>query len=322
MDTTGSVIFRITNGRCRLVTSHRYEVVERLSGCQRDDNQIRQSMDYTAMGTFIGGVGTLVVACIGATLVAMDVRLRSLQIKEGSARTRTAINMDVEVDLVPCAPGSKGKPLWVLETRVTLTNVGRDPRCIPAVYISARAMTESHKEDDALSARFYEVDFNKLPRCGDLSVPRNTARIADAMSHIGPDERETLVRYDLLNSEFLEKYPVLVVAVDAFTSATTEIGTSDDNTFGPLRNAWLDFMNGQNRDDFARHEMIVLGRTRIALNDIGVKAGERVLLQPDGNVDMAHTKKFLPVLRSTWEHTARKTVVLHSAIGEPKNNGA
>ena len=269
--------------------------------------------DLTAWGAFLSGLGTLVVALLGAIIVALDLRLRRRQLRESVARAEATLNVDVEIEVLPYSgSGSGGGVQLVLETRVQVKNNGHENWCIPAVYVSARSLVDPDAANSG-GSRFYESDVERLPRCGLLSEPRNAARLERSVYQVAPDEVERFVRWDILDRDFVNTFPIIAVHVAVVSVHADWIGISysRDGRQAPLRREWLDYMNGSDRQDHTRHRTNVFGRATEDFASCDVAVGDRVLLNPEtGLIDHDVTRLFRELLRSALQTDRHKTVVL------------
>lgn len=246
-------------------------------------------------------------------------QIRHYQLSEKRDRAETSLNVDLDVEVISCGSGDSGR--YVLETRVSVSNNGDQSACLPAIYVSARALVDR----DALAsgaARFYNNDVDALPSCGELSAPRNIARVENSIVQLAPGETAHFVRWDTFGVPFTLEYPVIVVVVEVFGAPYGQLGfgTVPRPFKGPSRGAWLDYMNGKDRKDTRRHEKIVFKRASVALAaPDNIEIGDRVLVDPaTDEIDLDATHKFWDILLGIFQWSRQKTIPLDKYLA-PKD---
>ena len=274
-------------------------------------------MDYnlTAWVTLLSSLGLVFAALYGVVLVTWDIRVRKLQARQIMARAENVLNVDVDIEVLPFATATDSGGL-VLETRVQVKNGGHETWCIPSVYVQARSLVDP--TTTTIESRFYQSDVEDLPKCDTLSEPRNVARLERSIYQIAPDEAERFVRWDILDRDFVTKFPIIAVHVVVFCVPAEYIGIAfaADGAVAPFRQEWLDFMNGPDRKDMARHEKIIFSRSPDARPDCEIRVNDRVLLEPNSDeIDIKHTVAFRSILNRMTQMDRHKTVVLKSVPG-------
>ncbi|MFO0755714.1 MAG: hypothetical protein U0359_04455 [Byssovorax sp.] len=246
-----------------------------------------------------------------ATLRSLQKGLARLRIKSKRDRAEISINVDdLGVDVYNCGSGSERR--HVLETRIALKNNGDQSACIVAAYAFARTLVDRNALTDG-AARVYKNDLYELPRCDELSEPRNLARIENSIVQLAPGEVEHFIRWDSFGSKFVEDYPVIVIGVEIFGAPYDLLGFGNfPKPFeGRLRKDWLSYMNGESRQDKRRHETIVFSRAREASTSHNVGVGDRIILDPDTTQpDFGACTQFRDILKGMFQWSRQKTVPL------------
>jgi hypothetical protein len=258
-------------------------------------------MDIVTVGQWTSVLSDAVTALsllVAASLFAFDLKLRRYEVRERASRAQASINVSVDERLVPTRSGQ-----LVLEVSVSLRNVGERSWCVPAVYVSGRALAIG-QDSHALGG------FEGLPPAGPLSIPRNVARLESSIIQVGPGEEESFCRWDLLEAGFTREYPAIVLRVEVFSAASELLGVDErDTPRSDFRGEWLRFMNGESGEDLSRHKKMIIDRAPTDTQD--VRAGQRVLLLPDSDaVDYDGSRRFRRVLDSVVQWSRQKTVVL------------
>ena len=263
-----------------------------------------QLEQLTSLGTFLSGLGTLFIALLAGAILVYDVRLRRRQLRETLSRSYSTLNVDLQISLRPNLGSPTAMPWCVLESRITIKNAGSEIRAIPAAYVHARAVPGSSEAGQAFSER----DFSQLEPVGRLSEPLNTARFHSAVWHVGPDEIDTVVRWDLLSEEFIMQHPILIVRAEVFSVSSEFVGAtySSDNIAGVDRGQWMQFMED---DGGARHKQVIFSQ---AAKDVeGIKEGSWVFLELGGaGIDVEASKRFRKVLGNLCYTGCQRLVVL------------
>lgn len=263
------------------------------------------SVNLTTWGTFLSGLGTLIIALVGGAILAYDVRLRRRQLRENRFRSYSTLNVDFQVSVHPKLSAHSAEPEWILEARVILKNASSEMWAIPAVYVHARALPEIGVGDGAMT--FSEGDFYDLELIGQLSEPKNIARFPAAIWHLAPDEIDSVVGWTILSNETIRQCPVVIVRAEVYSVPNELIGASYqvDNASGAERSEWMDFMEGANG---ARHRRVIFAHARRSVD--GIKKGEWVLREVGSEeVDVEATKRFRKVLAGLC-HTGRQNLIV------------
>jgi hypothetical protein len=259
----------------------------------------------TALGTIL------------STLIIIRVAQR-FQVQEGSSRAELSLNRDIFTRCIRVRSNlaaSGGK--LILETRVEIKNNSRRTCCIPAVYVSARA----------LSAGEYaaETDFYNLPECDTMSEVTNVARIAGSIIQLAPDEIARFVRWNTLDQDFVDRFPVIVLNVEAFAAELKHLGEwhygrpwwavvaswtgVPFSNQGKYRRGWLEFMESEAG---VRNTYVVFSRWLPSTEPRGdpLRPFQRYLLSPDGKPDLPNCNRFATVLSSVVRWSGHVTVIL------------
>ena len=174
------------------------------------------------------------------------------------------------------------------------------------------------KASEVDEARFYTSKLEELPTCDGLSNPRNVAHLENSISQLAPGETEHYVRWDRLTSAFVSTFPIIVVAAEVFGASYDLIGhwMLPKPDFGPKRDPWLDYMNGEGRKETPKHEAIVFARASLEDADNLITKGDRVLIYPiSGQIDRPKTKEFHELLAGVMQWSRQETVVFSRRIG-------
>ena len=256
-------------------------------------------------------MGTLFAALVGTILAFKFVQ--RFQLLEGSARAELSLNIGLKTDLfeVPSGLGNAGKRV-VIETRVDIKNNSRRACCIPAVYVSARALF-------AIPDDSGDLEYEGLPRCGKLSAVKNVARIHHSIIQLAPDETEQFVRWDTLDHDFLGQYPVIVVNAEVFAAEFEHLGQQHypKPQQGPLFREWVTYMES---DDGIRQRYVVFDRWSPNGGECPLRPFQRYLRSPSaaGGPDLLNSEKFERVLSSVVRWSRHATVVLAApSMGSP-----
>jgi hypothetical protein len=232
-------------------------------------------------------------------------QFRATQLLESGARADLSLNINVLPTVLKINDQTS-----ILETRIEITNNSRKTCCIPAVYVSARALVRSGLEGDYLG----ESSFTKLEECEKLSEISNVALMEKTVIQLAPDEIERFVRWDTLDESFIERYPVVVVNVEVISVPSEFIGEQHYPKFkeGKYRRDWIQFMN---EGGGKRHSNIIVGRLPLSdtSENLSIKPGRRCLLLPSGEPDIENTQKFSELLEPMFQWSRHVTVSLSVA---------
>lgn len=268
--------------------------------------------DLTTWGTFFSGLGTLIIAPAGAALVGYDLRLRRRQLRETQARAHATLVVELSTRVHPRVRKSGFKPEWLLETRVTITNVSSEIWAVPLLYVYARAVHHTTQKEPILT--FIEDDFaSNLDDCSQLSKPVNIARFNRGMFFVSPDETDNLVRWDILSDDFVKNFPALIVRAEIFSvpealiGAVIEGAASDQAKASNRRSKWLEFMK---QDGGARHNSVIVAPTHRDIPN-GPQKGALAFLKPNSaDVDEENSAKFRDLLAQMAKAGRQSLVIL------------
>lgn len=284
---------------------------------------LRQASGFNRL--FSASSDQIVAAVIGALLLGIFTaaaalagwRIRRFQTAESDARTELSLNIEVFVRVIPITE-SRVEAGAILETRIDVANNSRRVCCIPAVYVMARSLVKSGLEHSYLG----ESDFESLASCGKLSEIRNVARVQNTIVQVAPDESERFVRWDTLDQNLVDTFPVVVINVEVFGASAEFLGerhTKKGVTVGQQRLDWLQFMDQENG---ARHHYIVFDRWHDSKNQHirSLRPNQRILNLPDGGVDIRQSERFRQVLDSVVQWSRHTTVVVRGALQKESHN--
>lgn len=263
----------------------------------------------TSWGTFLSGLGTLIIAFVGGAILAYDVRLRRRQLRETRSRSYATLNVEFHVSVHKKLARSSENPEWILEARIILTNASTEIFAVPAVYVHARALPEANDYSGNSARTFSEADFSRLEPVDQLSEPKNVAYFPSSIWHLGPGEIDSVVRWDVLSEEFIQRYPAVIVWAEIYSVPNEFLGAaySPDIT-SETRCEWTDFMESEDR---VRHRKVIFSHAR--KNADGVKKGDWALLEPgNDDIDIEASKRFRKVLANLCKTGRQTLIVLNS----------
>jgi hypothetical protein len=262
-------------------------------------------MDLGDWGTFLSGLGTLILALVAIAILTYDVQLRRRQLRENRSRSYATLNVEFQVSVHPKIGAHSGSPEWILESRLILKNASTEMFAVPAVYIYAHALPEVSNEG-ALSS-ISEADFDLLRPIGPLSEPKNVAWFPSAIWHLGPDEVDSVVRWDVVAADLIRAHPVVIVRAVVYSVPNEFIGAAYGSTASTDRTEWTEFMES---DGGARHKKFIFSHATD--NADGIKQGDWVFRKTDSDeIDVEASKRF----RKTLVHlcqTGRQNLVVFS----------
>ncbi len=209
-----------------------------------------------------------------------------------------SLNIDLSAELISFE-GTSGASQKILEVMVRVQNISRVSCTIPAVYVHARALATTAGE--RLRG---QTDMKQLTDCGGPSEIFNAAFQPNAIFELGPDEVENFVRWDTVDSKFIEDNKVIVFGAYVFAAPTNEIGALHFPRLRPgkLRSAWIEFMA---EDDGARNREVVFSIYDPNVHGYikGFTPYEKVLTLPGsgGVIDEKNTRHFSRLLRKTLQ---------------------
>ena len=270
----------------------------------------------------ITAIGTIL-----ATLILIRVAQR-FQVQEGSSRAEPSLNIDVSARSIrPQRDVAISGDTLILETRIDIKNNSRRACCIPAAYVSARVFSAGEEYTA-------ETDFYGLAECGKLSESRNVVRPKGTVIQVAPDEIERFVRWDTLDRDFVNRFPVIVLNVEAFGAELKDLGEwhyikpwwakfatligMPYRNQGRYRDRWLKYMGS---DNGIRHGYCVFSRWQPSSEPArdALRPFQRYLRLPDGKPDVDNSVRFAEVLSNTVRWNRTITFVLdqppHSVFG-------
>ncbi len=286
---------------------------------------------------------------IGASLIAglitglgggilLTRKIKQQDYKAGKSRSEISADISVVTTVRSTknvSDGQASKTAAILETRVEVKNNSNNVFSLPAVFVSARALVSSGNE-----AKYRGTyDFDSLPDCGELTKLVNVAFIPNSLIQVSPGEVERLVRWDTLTEAFIEKYPIIVIAVEAFTAAGDLLGWNTETEWcraqrvnevqlkrwekaigftrvnklnpGVYREPWIDFMQARDSTSVTPiHDYIPFKRWYPSETPMKAPCdkGRRFICLPDGLPDYQRTSEFRQVLDSMMQWTRHVTV--------------
>lgn len=239
-------------------------------------------------------------------------RLQQLQLAAQQYLSELALN----VKITPRVFAQCG--YWFLELNVEVSNPSNKTWCIPAVYVSARALVDKNRIEDQDGMEDYKgtTNFDDLPECQALSTPLNRGYLPDSIFQVGPGETEQFVRWDRLDRRFVERFPVVVVSAEVFGAEVDLLGERHTPavTRGRYRTRWLEFMtNRVERGDCS----IVFARCPPGCKE-PLNAGERYIqVSQDGKqtYDLESSREFRDILDTVVQWSRQATVDIMGAAG-------
>jgi hypothetical protein len=270
-------------------------------------------MNPETWGTFLSGLGTLIIALVGVAILAYDVRLRRRQLRENRSRSYATLNVDFQVSVHPKLDTHSGRSNeWILESRVILKNASSEIFAVPAVYIYAHALPEA--DGEFAPRAFSEGDFDQLKRIGHLSEPKNVAWFRSGIWHLGPDEVDSVVRWDVVSADTIRAHPVIIVRAAVYSVPNELVGAaySPSSAATADRTEWTEFME---RDGGARHKKVIFSHA--PKNIEGIKQGDWIFLKADSEeIDIEASKRFRKTLVHFCQTGRQNLVVLNGAEAE------
>lgn len=258
----------------------------------------------TSWGSFLTGLGTVILALLGAGLLAYDLQLRRRQLQEVLSRSYSALTIDlvVKVHRRPSLAGPK--PEWIVESRLTAKNGSSEIWAIPAAYLYARAVPGL--EDAGSLCVFSERDFEQLTELPQMSEPLNAAAFSGGIWHVAPGETDSVVRWDLVAGEVAERFPTIIVRAQVYSVPSTLLGANyaAESSARELRAEWMSYMEEHGG---ARRRALVFAQTERNVEEF--KVGSWVLLDLTGSrVDLGASRRFQSVLANLCQ-TGRQVLV-------------
>jgi hypothetical protein len=274
-------------------------------------DQTGSQMNPEDWGTFLSGLGTLIIALVGIAILAYDVRLRRRQLRENRSRSYATLNVDFQVSVHPKLDIRSGKSdEWILESRVILKNASSEIFAVPAVYIYAHALPET--DGSFAPHAFSEGDFDQLSRIGQLSEPKNVAWFRSGIWHLGPDEVDSVVRWDVVSADLIREHPVIIVRAVVYSVPNDLVGAaySPGSAATADRTEWTEFME---REEGARHKKVIFSHS--PKNVEGIRQGDWIFLKTDSDeVDIEASKRFRRTLIRFCQTGRQNLVVLSSSV--------
>lgn len=262
-------------------------------------------MDLSDWGSFLSGMGTLILALVAIAILAYDVRLRRRQLRETRFRSYATLNVELQVSVHPKL-SSGGSEECILESRIILKNASTEIFAVPAVYIYSHALPEP--AEDAQNT-FSEADFDHLKRIGPLSEPKNVAWFPSAIWHLGPDEIDSVVRWDVVSADLMKTHPVIIVRALVYSVPNEFVGAaySIGSTAGTDRTEWTEFMA---RDGGVRHKKVIFSHATESVD--GIKQGDWIFRRADSDeIDVEASGRFRKTLAHLCQ-TGRQNLVVFS----------
>lgn len=225
------------------------------------------------------------------------------RLKEAKARAEISLNCEMAVSRIPTSSGV------AVETRVSVKNNGRHTVCIPAAYISARALAPTSGQ-----AIFNFTQMDPLPLTfGSLAKTVNAAWIPDSLSmfQIAPDEVETLFRWDLVEVEGDQAPSVIVLNAEVCAASAELLGIhyAEQGETGGFREDWLSYMassGGNEHNLFSRATREQLK----AFSPHPIKTGDRILLKVGSSEpDIEATQRFHRLLKTVAQWSCNQVLV-------------
>lgn len=252
-------------------------------------------------------IPAVVMAVTTITVAGIHLWSNRHDLWEREFRSDLSINILVMGKIIDSkVTGSSGT---VVELRVEITNNSKHVCCIPAVYVRSRALyVQSISNISASTGRY---DFDLLPECFPLTAPVNVARLPSSIIQLAPGETESFVRWDVVDRDFISKFPVIVSNVEAFGVAGDILGEQHYPRIkrGVLRNKWLEYARkAQN------HNRILFSRWGYEVrDDMRIKKFDRYILDSSGQLDQLATEEFRVMLDGMVQWTRHITIDLRGA---------
>ena len=114
-------------------------------------------------------------------------------------------------------------PAAVVHVRIEIKNISKERWCIPAVFLSVRAVPKH-------ASMVIESEFDELPLCDPLPDGRNIcdipnlAFVPNTIKHLSPDEIEIVTCTLQVPAAFVDKHPVVALRSRIFAAGGRELG--------------------------------------------------------------------------------------------------
>lgn len=271
------------------------------------------------LSPLVTAIAAVVAAVIGALVVILvGRRSRRFQTIESGARADLSLDVELSARVIVAPNPGMGSHTVVLETRIEVKNSSRITGCIPSIYVSGRALIDSHLNNTYVG----ETDFEKLSEHPPLSGIVNVAQLQRSIFQLAPDEIERFVRWDTLDEEFVRNYPVVVMNVELFGASAEYLGEIRFPRYrkGKLRDNWIDFVGSECG---ARHQFILFDRWQGSScgEESEFEVGSRYLRSVHNHAepDVENTRRFRKVLDGLTQWSRHVTVDLLSPLQEMIN---
>jgi hypothetical protein len=191
----------------------------------------------------------------------------------------------------------------VVHVRIEIKNISKERWCIPAVYLSVRAVPKH-------ASMVIESEFDDLPLCDPLPDGRNIcdipnlAFVPNTIKHLSPDEIEIVTCTLQVPAAFIDKHPVVALRSRIFAAGGRELGPR--YLHGNCRDQWLKFVQskGNLRNNYCFLERWPIDAPPPTGEATGIHPGRWYLVLPPeqpgqpGAADLENTKRFVSVLKT------------------------
>jgi hypothetical protein len=192
----------------------------------------------------------------------------------------------------------------IVHVRIEIKNISKERWCIPAVFLSARAVPKQ-------ASMIIESEFDDLPLCDSLPDGRNIcdipnlAQVPNTIKHLSPDEIEIVTCTLQIPASFVEKHPVLALRSRIFAAGGRELGPR--YLHGNCRDEWLRFIqsDGNVRNSYCFLERWPIGEPISEIDSpTGIHPGRWYLVRPpqqgeqDRVADLENTLRFASVMKT------------------------
>jgi hypothetical protein len=216
----------------------------------------------------------------------------------------------------------------VVHVRIEIKNISKERWCIPAVYLSVRAVPKD-------ASMIIESEFDDLPLCDPLPDGRNICEIPNlafvpnTIKHLSPDEIEIVTCTLQVPATFIEKHPVVALRSRIFAAGGRELGPR--YLHGNCRDDWLKFVQseGNIRNSYCFMERWPIGEPPPASEEpTGIHPGRWYLVQPppqpgqQGAADLENTKRFVSVLKTINRWHQYSTINLSENLPSQNSDAA
>jgi hypothetical protein len=223
-----------------------------------------------------------------------------------SLRRQQQLEKELSLDLKMSTTITQRKPdlAMVVHVRIEIKNISKERWCIPAVFLSVRAVPKD-------ASMVVESEFDSLPRCEPLPDGRNICEIPNlafvpnTIKHLSPDEIEIVTCTLQVPASFVDKHPVVALRSRVFAAGGRELGPR--YLSGNCRDQWLRFVQseGNVRNGYCFLERWPIGEPPPeALAAAGIHPGRWYLVRPQQQngqqraADVENTLRFAAVLKT------------------------